>query len=153
MQIFGDYWLFWFVVGFVFLLLEVATPGVVLMFFGLGSWTAMLVVLIFPAPPALQWTVFLIMSLVYLALLRRKLTALFSRGGDKGRGDSLKDPLVAGQYIGREVVVLIPVTAEPGGQVEFNGSNWQARSQARIEKGRPARIVDFRDMVFWVEEV
>jgi membrane protein implicated in regulation of membrane protease activity len=150
MQILNNYWFFWFVIGFVLLCLEVATPGIVFMFFGLGAWTVMLLLVIYPLPVYLQWTLFIVLSLVFLVVLRRKLTAIF-RKTESGRNDSLREPLVADQYIGHEVIVIKAISSNKSGLVEFNGSNWQARSQHSLEEGATAKIVELKDLVIWVD--
>jgi membrane protein implicated in regulation of membrane protease activity len=152
MLLLGNYWLFWFGIGFVFLILEVATPGVVFLFFGAGAWVVMALCLAFPMPPYLQWVVFIILSLLFLALFRKKLTAMFRKPGG-GRTDSLSEPMFANQYIGREVVVIKAIGPERPGMIELNGSNWQARSQASLGEGQNAKIVDLKDLVVWVEPV
>jgi membrane protein implicated in regulation of membrane protease activity len=152
MQLLGGYWLFWFFLGFFLLIFEVLTPGVVLVFFGLGAWTVMGIILIIPLPPVFQWILFISLSLIYLILLRQKCKSFFYRVR-KGRDDSLQDPLVAGRYIGREVDVVEDISPHSLGQVEFDGSNWQARSRSNLSKGVRARIVEVEDLTFWVEPV
>ncbi|MDR2301595.1 MAG: NfeD family protein [Deltaproteobacteria bacterium] len=150
MSLFGNYWLFWFVIGFVFLFLEVLTPGVVFVFFGLGGWVVMVLVLIFPLPVYLQWVLFIVLSVIFLIVLRRKLNALFKKK-ETGRTDSLRDPMVANQYIGREVVVVKAISPEKAGLIELNGSNWQARSLESLPEGANAKIVELKDLIVWVE--
>ncbi|MDR0354263.1 MAG: NfeD family protein [Deltaproteobacteria bacterium] len=142
--------IFWLILGFAFLFLEVLTPGVVLMFFGLGAWTVLLANFITPLPVIVQWVIFIIMSLVYLIILRRKVAVILSRK-EKGRSDSLKDPLVANQYIGREVEVIKDIGSDVGGQVELNGSVWQARAKTNISRGSWVKVVEVKDLVLWVE--
>jgi membrane protein implicated in regulation of membrane protease activity len=153
MQLLGNYWLFWFAVGFVFLFLEVMTPGVVFLFFGLGAWVVMALLFLIPIPVYVQWVLFLALSLAFLALLRGKVNALFRKGGSDRRGDSLKDPLVADQYIGREVVVVKAITPDKSGIIELNGSNWQARAHTELAEGANAKIVELKDLIVWVEPV
>jgi membrane protein implicated in regulation of membrane protease activity len=152
MEIFGNYWVFWFVLGFVFLFLEVLVPGIVFLFFGLGSWSVALLLFFIPLPVIPQWTIFIVLSIIFLVVLRRKLSAVF-RKSNVGRNDSLSDPLVADQYIGREVVVMKSISPEKTGLIELNGSNWQARSRFSLDEGASAKIVELKDLVVWVEPV
>ncbi|MDR2443343.1 MAG: NfeD family protein [Deltaproteobacteria bacterium] len=153
MELLGSYKLFWFLLGLLFLGLEVLTPGVFLLFFGIGSWFVLLLLLPLPnLPMVFQWAIFIIVSVVCLVALRGQLKRLFNRK-EGGRGDSLKDPLVANGYIGREIDVVSVITPEKPGTAEFNGTNWQAKSSATIPQGARARIVEVRDLTLWVEPI
>jgi membrane protein implicated in regulation of membrane protease activity len=152
MAIAGNYWLFWFIIGFAFLFLEVLTPGMFLAFFGLGAWTVMAIMFVIPLQVGLQWSIFIILSLVYLVALRRKLKDIFARR-EQGRSDSLKDPLVADQFIDRETLVIQAISPGRAGMVEFNGTNWKARSRHSLAEGDNARIVNLEDLVLWVEPI
>ncbi|MDR1488024.1 MAG: NfeD family protein [Deltaproteobacteria bacterium] len=150
MKIFESYLLFWFIMGFVFLLLEVLTPGVVFVFFGLGSWVIMLALLAIPLPASFQWIGFIVASALFLVFLRRHLTLLFNKI-EKGRTDSLKEPMVANQYIGKEIAVISEITPEKPGLVELNGTNWQARSASKVQVGAMVRIIELEGLTLWVE--
>jgi membrane protein implicated in regulation of membrane protease activity len=150
MEILGNHWLFWFILGFVFLFLEVLTPGIVFLFFGLGAWAVTAFLLFLPLPLYLQWVIFIALSLIFLVALRGKVNAIF-RKKEVGRSDSLREPLVANQYIGREVVVVKDIRPEKPGVIELNGSNWQARSHSSLSEGANAKIVELKDLVVWVE--
>jgi membrane protein implicated in regulation of membrane protease activity len=152
MEIFGSYKLFWFVLGLAFLIMEVATPGIVFLFFGLGSWVVLLILLVAPLPVLAQWIVFLVVSVVTLLTLRRQLTRLFSKSREE-RADSLKEPMVAGSYLGRVVEVIGDLAPDRPGLVELNGTNWRAESAYAIPKGSMARILEVRDLTLVVEPV
>ena len=79
--------LIWFLVGVAFFLMELTTPALVLLFFGIGAWLAAAVVLITPVSLNLQLVVFMAASLVSLVLLRRWLKGIFS-GYVKSRQDA-----------------------------------------------------------------
>jgi len=51
-------WLVWFVVGVVVMLAELAIPGFVIIFFGLGCWGAAVVAVIVPDAHSAQLAVF-----------------------------------------------------------------------------------------------
>jgi membrane protein implicated in regulation of membrane protease activity len=151
MEVLGSYKIFWFIVGFTFLILEVLTPGVVFIFFGAGAWLVLLLTFFMPTMPAIiQWLVFAASSVVFLVILRRHVAELLARR-ESGRGDSLKDPLVADQYLGREAQVISPIKLDRAGQVEFNGTNWQARSQHELSAGTMVRVVEIDGLTLWVE--
>jgi membrane protein implicated in regulation of membrane protease activity len=152
MRVFESYQLFWFILGFFFLFLEVLTPGVVFAFFGLGSWVVTLLLFFMPMPVSFQWIIFIVASALFLVFLRRHLTALFRRI-EKGRTDSLREPMVANQYIGREVLVVSEIASDRAGLVELNGTNWQARSNTKVAAGVMVKVIELDGLTLWVEPV
>jgi membrane protein implicated in regulation of membrane protease activity len=150
MEILGSIKLFWFALGLVFMVLEVMTPGIVFLFFGVGAWVVLGLVLILPVPPLLQWIIFVLVSVIALATLRKQITRLFSRRG-WGRVDSLQEPMVAGVYLGREVEVLSDIAPGRPGLVELNGTNWRATAAVAIAQGTRARVVEVKDLILEVE--
>jgi len=129
----------WFVAGLVLILMEFAVPGVVLVFFGIGAWVVTVFVY-FDLLTTLtsQLLVFSAASLVLLVGLRKWVRDKFYGHitGTQDLSHNLDD------FIGRKVVALSDVI--PGrsdGQVEFNGSNWQAVSDESIKQGETATIV------------
>jgi membrane protein implicated in regulation of membrane protease activity len=151
MELLGSYKLFWFALGLAFLILEVATPGIVFLFFGLGSWVVMLILLAAPIPPFAQWLVFTVVSVLALLTLRKHVTRLFAKKDGGGRADSLKEPMVANSYIGRVIEVIGDIAPDRPGLVELNGTNWQARSQSAIPKGAMVRVKEVSDLTLVVE--
>ncbi|MDR1657371.1 MAG: NfeD family protein [Deltaproteobacteria bacterium] len=152
MLLYGNYWLFWFAMGFGFLALEVLTPGIVFLFFGLGSWTVLLILLLFPLPPSVQWIIFVVVSVVFLITLRRQFKRILSKK-EIGRSDSLREPMVANSYLGREIEVVSEITPEKPGLVELNGTNWQARSRVAIPKGAWVKVLEVQNLSLLVEPV
>jgi membrane protein implicated in regulation of membrane protease activity len=70
--------LLWFLVGLVLLISELALPGFVIVFFGVGAWiTGLLVGVGLLSSFNAQILVFLISSVLTLALFRRKGKRLF----------------------------------------------------------------------------
>ena len=135
--------LFWFLLGIFFLVLEALTPGFFLVFFGLGAWVTSAVFFFIPSMGQnLQWLVFLVVSVAALLIFRRKLKTFFQ--GRLAGNDNLEDPVLRDQYIGREVLILQEVGAARPGLAEFNGTNWQARTEgppiAAGERATVARI-------------
>ena len=59
----------WFLLGILLFALELALPGMIVFFFGVGAWCAALAVFLLPMSLASQLLVFLITSLVALVLL------------------------------------------------------------------------------------
>ena len=83
MSLFGSEVLFWFVLGFVLLILEIATPGIVFVFFGLGAWLVMGLLFLFPLSQFFQFLIFIVSSVIFLFLLRRHLKNIFYKNKKK----------------------------------------------------------------------
>jgi membrane protein implicated in regulation of membrane protease activity len=149
-DLFGNERLFWFILGFAFLIVEVLAPGVFFLFFGIGAWVVMLLLLVLPVPQVAQWIIFVAVSVIGLVILRRHVALLFKRRHE-GRRDSLQEPMVAEGYIGRVVEVVADITPERPGMVELNGTNWQARSAVGLVKGTMARVKEVNGLTLEVE--
>ena len=124
----------WFIIGFVLLLLEFALPGLIVVFFGVGAWVVALVLLFTDISINTQIIVFLASSLVSVLLLRKWLKRrIYSRK----RLNDYDDNELIGKTCKAETAII------PGeiGTVNFKGSNWQARSDERIEAGENVIII------------
>ncbi len=122
--------LFWFIIGMVFLLLELAIPGFVIFFFGFGAWVTSLVCLIANPGLDLQIIIFSVTSLLSLLLLRKMLTQRFFKESD-GSPETLAD-----EFIGKEALALESIPKGSKGRVEFKGAPWTASSSENIESGQ-----------------
>ena len=151
MEIFGSAKLFWFALGLAFLIAEVLTPGIVCLFFGFGAWVVLSLLALFAIPAGVQWGVFIVVSVLALMTLRKQLTRLFRLGRVGGRADSLKEPMVAGSYIGREIEVVEEIRPGRPGQAALNGTIWRASSSSPIPKGAMVRVKEVRDLTLEVE--
>jgi membrane protein implicated in regulation of membrane protease activity len=148
--IFESNLVFWFVMGLVLLVIEVLTPGLFALFFGLGAWLVLLVLAFLPIPVWAQWAIFSVSSIMFLALLRKHVIAFFA-SLKASRKDSLSEPMVARRYIGQEVDVVEDILPGRRGQVELNGTRWQAKTLTALSKGDRARVVELEELVFLVE--
>ena len=129
----------WFLLGIAFLVLEASAPGLFLLFFGFGAWGAALAALT-GVDLAGQVLTFIVLSLGSLLSLRNKLKQLIA--ARTGRSQETEDPVVAAGYLGREVTVISEFNSGRPALVEFNGSNWQARSEGEpLRQGDRVRIV------------
>lgn len=129
-------WLIWFVVGIAVMLAELAVPGFVIIFFGLGCWGAAVAAVIAPDAHSAQLAVFLIVSLASLVTLRKVAMRIFV-GRSEGRGseDTGNVPMGARITLDREL--------KPGltGRVRFRGTMWDAVSEDRLPAGSEAEII------------
>ncbi|MDR2460195.1 MAG: NfeD family protein [Deltaproteobacteria bacterium] len=146
--------LFWFVLGFVLLILEVVTPGALFfIFFGIGAWIVALLLFFVPQLPIwAQWSIFIVTSLIALLILRKQILKLLNAKKTPVT-DSLSEPMVADRYLGQEVDVLADLVPNRPGIVEFNGTQWQAKSRTFIPLGDRARIVELDNLTLWVEPI
>ena len=128
--------LFWFILGLVFLLLELVIPGFVIFFFGVGAWITSLVCLLANPGLDLQIIIFSLTSIISLILLRRMLTRRFFTE-NSGSPDTLED-----EFIGKEVLALEDIAKGAWGKVEFKGATWKARAKEDIKSGQTVEIAD-----------
>jgi membrane protein implicated in regulation of membrane protease activity len=143
--------LVWFLLGIGFLVLEALAPGIFLLFFGLGAWIAALAALAGLDLTA-QLLTFIAAALAGLAFFRNKLKRLLA--ARSGRGGETEDPVVAAQYLGREVMVV--GEAAPGRQalVELNGANWQARTDGEaLRLGDRVRVAARENLTLVVTKI
>jgi inner membrane protein len=131
-------WWMWAILGLFLLILEVATfSGFYVMFFGIGGLlVAALVATGSGGPPAVQWLLFSILSLVALSLFRRPIMERLS-------------PVLAGKEVDsllREIGVASEEIASGAvGKVELRGASWSARNVgpaplARAQRCRVERV-------------
>jgi membrane protein implicated in regulation of membrane protease activity len=154
MDIFGGETIFWFALGFLFLAIEVATPGIVFVFFGLGAWLVVVIKLFFPISQFFQVLIFVVSSVIFLFLLRRHLKALFYKGSLNGKKvDSLSERMVANNYLGREAEVIKDIRPGYPGIVELNGTNWTARAETSFLAGQRVNVGDISGVVATVEKL
>ena len=143
--------LVWFLLGIGFLVLEACAPGLFLLFFGLGAWSAALAALAGLDRTA-QILTFMAVALASLALLRNKLKRLLAARA--GRGEEMEDPVVAAQYLGREVTVVFEAVPGRPALVELNGANWQARGEGEaLRLGDRVRVVARENLTLVVAKI
>lgn len=128
--------LLWFLAGIVFFALELALPGLVVFFFGLGAWCAALAVYLLPMPLAHQMLVFLGASLLALLLLRSALKKIFS--GRKLEVDAMAGALPP-DATGEVIEAITPPAA---GLIKYGGSFWQATADQPFAKGTIVRVLE-----------
>jgi inner membrane protein len=141
--------LFWFIIGVAFFIIEMAMPGFVLMFFGIGAWiTAILTLVGVLHSLPLQIAVFIVSSVVTLFLLRTKLSNYF-----KGRISGQAEPEdILTSVKGQKAVVkkeILP--GEVVGRVEFNGTLWNAEADEQIAEGTVVEIIERKNLVLKVK--
>ena len=124
----------WFLVGLVFLLAEFVLPGLIVLFFGIGCWVTSLVLLGFPDISFnAQLGIFLISSILSLALLRRSLKNWIAGRGKAGNVDET-------EFFEKQCIAESDIDPDNGGKVSFKGAQWDADSSLLIKKGETVVI-------------
>lgn len=138
-----DWWM-WMALGFVFLVLELATPGAFfIMFFGLGAITAGVLAGLGVAESSLaRWLIFTIASVGYLLVFRRKLQKRV-QAPPQVDVDSLVGVLAVPQE---------PLQPGAVGRVEVRGSTWNARNlgPAALNPGQRCLVVSVDGLLLGV---
>jgi inner membrane protein len=131
--------LLWFFIGFFLILAELAMPGFIVIFFGVGAWvTCLALELHLIASFNMQLLTFLIASGASLILFRKKGRELFEgkKSGKFGPFESVDD------FVGQRAVVVEEISAgQPGGKVEFHGTHWSAESAESLAVGESVEII------------
>lgn len=131
-------WLIWFILGFVFVFLELFLPGFILLFFAIGCLVTTLIVLIWDLNLALQILIFTGVSVTSLLLLRNWMMQTF-----RGASDSLHEQDFDDFPEGEHVQVLKTITPDKNGRIMYRGSTWEAAAEEIIESGETVEIVTY----------
>jgi membrane protein implicated in regulation of membrane protease activity len=128
-------WLVWFLAGIAIMLAELAVPGFVIIFFGLGCWGAAVVAVFAPGAYSAQVTVFLIVSVASLMTLRKVAMRVFV-----GRSEGAETDDLGNVPVGARITLDQDLEAGQIGRVRFRGTMWDAVSEDRIPAGSDAEI-------------
>ena len=141
-------WL-WLYIGVACMLLEILMPGFVIFFFGLAAATVGLIKFAFFESFTLtaQFAAFSILSILYIAVLRRWLKNIFL-------GDTVETVgTLAGEFIGRTGKVTVAIKPPASGRVEIGDAEWQAVADSEIGEGALVKVVSQQNITMKVEEV
>ena len=138
--------IYWLYAGIALIILEVMTPGLVSIFFGLSALVVALITWLVPGVPQLaQWLMFSLFSILFIALLRKTLKKTFS-----GTSEVTED--MFDSFSGKRAVVTEAITPIKTGRVEFNGSNWTAEAEEELDVGLQVRIKSKKNLTLYVEK-
>jgi len=128
----------WFLIGLGPALAELAVPGIILIFFGVGAWVVALTSwLELTVTLESQLFTFAIASVALLIVLRRWIKGRLY-GHVKAEQDLNVD---LDEFVGHSVKVLkVVVPGSTEGRVEFKGAGWHAVADETIEVGESAQI-------------
>lgn len=127
--------LFWLIIGIMLFVMEMAVPGFVLFFFGVGAWVVAGVTWLYPISIAVQLTIFLIASLITLGIFRKFLKGSFFTGDEV-------DEIIVEE--GEECEVTEAIYPPGKGKVKLSGTFWRATADEPIEAGEIV-VVEKRD--------
>ena len=127
MDIFYHAAVIWFIIGFIFFLLEFVIPGLILFFFAVGAWIVAILCLYLEPSINTQLLIFLGSSLLTIVVFRSWVKKLIS---SKQNSTQLED-----EFLGKQGIAETFIGPGTDGKVDFKGTRWNARSNDIIEKG------------------
>lgn len=128
--------LIWFFIGLFLLFAEMVVPGLVIAFFAFGAWVVAVVHLLTPLTLNQQLALFIMASVLSLALARSWLKSMFT-GYVTSRNDGSVD---LGEFVGRRAMVIEKISPKLAGRVEFHGTTWLAEADGEIAEGTVVEI-------------
>ncbi|HZF65832.1 MAG TPA: NfeD family protein [Chitinophagaceae bacterium] len=133
MQSFNNPAVLWFIVGFVFFILEFALPGFILFFFAVGAWIVALLSLLMDISINAQLLIFSASSIITILLFRKWIKKIM---WSRKNSSEIEDELIG--KTGKAETFIGP---GENGKVDFKGTIWDARSDDTIQKGENVIIV------------
>ena len=143
--------LWWFLIGLGIMLVELALPGFVIIFFGIGAWiTAFLVWVGVLDSLNAQLLAFVGASIVSLLALRGWLQrTLQGRVSDQELSETRLD-----DFIGHKAKVSVAISPDSTeGRVDFRGTGWAASAKVAIPAEATIRIVSKDNLTLQVEPI
>ena len=129
-------WQFWIILAGIFFVIEMATVGFLVFWFGIGALIAMIVSL-FTSNLAIQTAVFVFSSAILL-FFTRPLVNKFSKKDEEVQTNAYS-------IIGKRGIVIKDIDPISGkGQVKIETEIWSAKSadDRKIEKGIAVEVLD-----------
>ena len=140
-------WL-WIYAGTALILLELVSPGFILCFFGLSAATVGVLRFAFGEAfgPTWQLAAFSVLSVLYIALLRRCLKGVFMGNSSVSGGGTACDNI---GRIGR--VTEVVGTGVPG-RVMLGDVEWSAIADSQIPVGANVKVISQENLTIRVKE-
>ena len=142
--------LYWLIIGVMLFFLEMAVPGFILVFFGLGALVTAFVAWLTPISIVLQLALFICASLLSLFGLRKNIRNKFFAPSLK---DGEADDDVMHAVPGDKGVVSMTIAPPAEGRIKYSGTSWRASADEKIDEGEIVTIVRQKDLVIHVEKV
>ena len=135
----------WFIIGFVFFVLEFAIPGFILFFFAVGAWVVALLTLIIDVSINIQLIVFVISSVVTILLFRKWLKRMIWTRKYSSE--------IENELIGRTAIAETSISPGHNGKVSFKGTSWDASSEDIIDVGDQVMITGNDSILLIVKSI
>jgi len=132
--------LIWFIAAVLILTGEMMIPGVFLLFFGFGAFAVSLLNLFIDLPLFADLSIFLVVSIGSLILLRKRFKSTFF--GRLGISKSQE------QFLGKKAIVR-NIDGEKI-RVELNGTLWNATTEDELEIGEEVMVIGRKSLTFKV---
>ena len=136
---------FWFVLGIIFFVFELISPGFFIFFFGVGACVTSIVCLIGNPGINLQIIIFLVISVLSLLTFRKMLKRTFFFADDE-KSKSIED-----EFTGKDAMAITDFGSDNTGRVEFKGTSWKAEASVPIKAGQIVKIIDKEGFILKVE--
>ncbi len=149
--------LYWLIIGVTLLLLELALPGFIIFFFGLGALFTSCAAWLLPPenfPIAWQLAMFLVTSLLSLVALRGIILRKFFTPSqvDKDAKQKEQGEDVIHARPGEKAIVTLAISPPAEGQLKYGGTFWRATADEAIAAGEPAVIIRQHELVIHVKK-
>ncbi len=138
----------WFIGGVITLLSEFAFPTLIFFFFGIAAMIVGVLVLVFSDMSlTLQFSTFLILSILLIMGLRKRFQTVFYGEAE------IKYPKKTDEFVGKEAIVKSIISPTKSGKVELHGSLWTAFSNEHHEIGSAVKVVKKDNIHLYVTSV
>lgn len=137
----------WFLIGLVFILLELVIPGLIIIFFGVGAWITSLCLVIFDPGLNFQLLIFITTSVLSLLALRKFLRYKFF-GATQTEPDSLED-----EFLGKTLFVDKDFQKGIPGKIVFKGTDWTAVSDMELKSGDQVKIIKKESITLHITKI
>lgn len=138
---------YWFLTGLSLALLELAVPGLIIIFFGAGAWTVSLICLFYPIGINAELIIFIVSSLLYVAVFRKQIKKKMDAPS------KVAPDFLAEEFIGNIVTTVEDITPEKLGAVMFRGTIWKAQSEEKITAGTQVTITGKNNITLTVATI
>lgn len=142
--------LYWLIIGVMLFMLDLAVPGVLLSFFGLGAIITALVAWLLPVSIAWQLVLFITVSLVSLLTLRDIIQKKIQKSDEPDEGEEVNTICAVP---GERAVVTMTITPPAEGKIKYSGTFWRANADEEIGEGEIVTVLGQKDLVVHVEKV
>lgn len=141
-------WQIWLIIAGLCFIIEMATVGFFVFWFGIGALISMVVSIFFPENIILQAAIFVISSVILL-LLTKPLVNKFTKKDKKIETNAYS-------IIGKKGIVVQDINPTFGvGQIKIAGEVWSAKTsdETTIEKGTEIKVIQIDGVKAVVEPV